>query len=91
VFEIISQDAGAGDNYHEYLVTNWVMTQMGASSIKDNYTSTGVGFYAAQNYIGALCAVSETLLRWEGLRSAQWSVMSRNVCARLDNTVARHL
>ena len=90
-FEISSQDVGAGNNYHEYLVTNWAMAQMGANSIKDNYTSTGVGFYAAQNNIAALGAVSEIFFSWEGLSSAQWSVMSRNICARLDKTVARHL
>ena len=90
-FEITSQVAGAGDNYHEYLVTNWAMAQMGANSFKDTYTFTGVGFYAAQNNIGALGAVSEILLGWDGPRSTQWSVMNRNVFARLDDTVARHL
>ncbi len=90
-FEITLQDAGAGDNYHEYLVTNWAMAQMGANSFKDTYTSTGVGFYAAQNNIGALGAMSEILFSWDGPRSAQWSVMRRNVFTRLDDRVARHL
>jgi hypothetical protein len=67
------------------------MAQMGANSFKDTYTSTGVGFYAAQNNIGALGAMSEILFSWDGPRSAQWSVMRRNVFTRLDDRVARHL
>ena len=45
VFQIVANDSGTGDHYHEYFVSNWACAQMGEQAFKGDYTETGMGFY----------------------------------------------
>ncbi len=90
-FHLRAQDDGAGDQYHEYLVANWACAQMGGGAFQHEYSPKGSGFYSAVAPLGALGAVSEALLQWEGARSASWDLMERKVYAALPADIAAHL
>ncbi len=90
-FEITQQDAGAGDNYHEYLVTNWAVLQTEQSAFEGTYSSMGSGFYRSQPSIGALGQISEVLMSWDGPRHSDWHVMEDRLYAALDAEVGTHL
>lgn len=90
-FQIVTQGQSAGDQYHEYLVSNWACSEMGAQAFNKDYAPSETAFYNAVQPLGALGEISQVLLEWSGPRSASWDLMEQKVFAALPDSVASHL
>lgn len=90
-FQIVAQGQSAADQYHEYLVSNWACSEMGAQAFNKDYATSETAFYSAVQPLGALGEISQVLLEWSGPRSASWDLMAQKVFAALPDTVASHL
>lgn len=90
-FDRVADLDGAGDNYHEYLVTNWACAQKDSEAFGARYCATGQGFFSPVVPLGALSCLSEVLFEWHGPRIASWAAMEDRVYDALPHDIAQHL
>lgn len=90
-FRPAENDAGAGDDYHEFLVGNWCLAQAGAPSFMGCFNGAAQGFYSPVEQLGALRALSAALYHWEGERSGIWDDMRADMWPALGADVAAHI
>jgi len=67
--------APAQDDYHEYLVSNWLLAVAGHEAFAQHYEAGRMGFVRATGRIGPLREMSENMFRLDEQRSDDWGKM----------------
>lgn len=75
--------AGSQDDYHEYLVCNWMVSVVGQVNFKKPIPQQGARFIRPAHMPGALRELSEFIFDLEGARSDDWDKMRPKVLAAL--------
>lgn len=84
LYALRGADAGSvADDYHEYLVGNWALAQMGRAAFAHDVPAGRVIFHAADGRATALRELSETMFATDAPRLADWGQMRRHLTARM--------
>ncbi len=65
------------DDYHEFLVCNWMLTTQGRAPFKNEISAVRTGFFKATLGNGALREMSEIMFQLEAQRSSSWAPMQQ--------------
>ncbi len=73
------------DDYHEYLVVNWALATRGRPAFAAKTERGRMSFLNSGRHPGPLRDISETLLRMEDTRSADWARMRGRIVQGLND------
>ncbi|SLN13181.1 hypothetical protein PEL8287_00494 [Roseovarius litorisediminis] len=85
-FTVFAQpEAGASDDYNQFLMVNWFMSVAGQGGFAQQIPEGRLMFLQPPAGSGPLRQLSESLYRLDGARSADWQAMRRAVGADLSD------
>jgi len=84
-------DAVRQDDYHEYLVCNWALSEAGGTSFAHRLTPGPVSFHADPERPSALREMSEQMYALNMRRSGDWHQMRDYLCDAISDASAQTL